>query len=141
MAENFILPNSILLTASEIGGTEKSVVCLTQNDFAGTSNNSTIDTFCGTEQLPGSQAQTISGAFRRIWNPDTGRISEAQFYMWWKLKTHIQFSVAPASPGADDLVYTGTGYVTAFSTTNTTNAIPTASMTITCDEPMELNES
>lgn len=138
MAEKLPLPNTILLYLSVIDGDEAVVVCLTQNDMSGTSNNSTIDTFCGTEQLPGSQSQTITGAFRRIWGPDAGRISEAFCYDAWKDKTHLEVSQKPltANLEAGDIVYQGTGYITAYGNQNGTNAIPTASMTISLDVPM-----
>ena len=141
MAEKFILPNSVVITAKRIDdeeGSEALVVCLTQNDFNSTASNATIDTFCGSEQLPGSKGQTLAVSFRRIWETDSGRISEKFFYDAWFDSAHIQFTVAREEPVTGDLVYTGTGYVTSYNSANGTNAIPTASMTITADAPMDL---
>jgi hypothetical protein len=132
------LPNQVVLTgAIATGGTitEKGVVCLTQNDMNGTTNTITSDTFCGAEVLPGTIAQTLTVAFRRVWNTDTTEISEAFFYDAWINKSHCQFTVGPLTPATGDLLYKGTGYITAFTNTNAVNAAPLANMTITCDAP------
>jgi hypothetical protein len=133
------LPNYVVLTGAIFDGTtgvtEKGVVCLTTNDMNGTTNNITIDTFCGQEILPGTIGQTLTVAFRRVWNTDADEISEEFFYAAWMDKSLCQFTVGPLTPVAGDIIYTGTGYVTAYTNTNAANAAPTANMTITCEAP------
>jgi len=141
------LPNIVVLTAAILpddgsaAGTEMGVVCLTQNDMNGTTNNVTVDTFCGTENLPGSIGQTLTTAFRRVWAPETTEISEEFFYNAWVNKTHLQMTIGPLDPNTGDIVYTGTGYVTAFTNTNGVNAAPLANMTITADAPFVLSKA
>lgn len=134
------LPNKVVLTASATGavGGELGVVCLTQNDMNGTTNNVTVDTFCGTENLPGSIGQTLTVAFRRVWTPAATEISEEFFYEAWINQTPCTFTVGYLDPTTGNITYKGTGYVSAYSNTNGVNSAPAASMTITCDTPFAL---
>ena len=135
------LVNQVALTAAAVGGADElAVVCLTQNDMNSTTNNITVDTFCGTENAPGTLGQTLAVAFRRIWSPDVDEISEQFFYNAWKDGTHLQFTIGPITPAPGDISYKGTGYVTAYNNTNGANTFPAASMTVTADEPFELTK-
>ncbi len=139
MAEYNPTAELVVLTIAEVDDTENLLVCITQLNFAGSSNVTTVDTKCGTEQLPTTQTQTVNGTFRRVWNPDTGRTSEADLYGFWKNETHVQFTYAPVTPSVDGTpVYTGTGYFTSFGNNDDASAAPTSNFVISCDEPMDM---
>lgn len=138
MAEKFPLPNSVIITISEVDGTQKAVVCLTQNDFTGSSNTVTGDTFCGTEVQPGSKSQTLQLGYRRVWEPDNNHTSEQFLYNSWKNDVHLEWTIGPETPVTGDLIYRGTGYITNISNTNGTNALPSGTLTLTCDELMDI---
>lgn len=136
------LPNEVVLTIAEDGSTpEKLVVCLTQNDFNSTSNLVTTETFCGTENLPGSLGQTLNVALRRIWAPATEETSEELLYTWWYNKTHVNVTHGPKTPVTDDLVYAGSGYITTYNSTNGANTAPLANLVIQLDAPMVLTKT
>ena len=135
------LPNKVILMAAPAGDLTgmKGVVCLTQNDMNGTTNNVAVDTFCGVENLPGSLTQTLTAAFRRIWSPGATEISEEFFYNAWKNQTFCDFTVGYLDPVTGNITYTGSGYVSAYNNTNGVNAAPAATMTIQTDAPFELS--
>lgn len=133
MAERKVLPNTQVITLSEVGGTEKLIVCLTQTGYNMNRNAIDSTTFCGTDSLPGTKTFNLPFSGQRILVPDATHISEKGLFDFISNGTRIEWTLGPVTPATGDIVYTGEGYLNTFNTSNPLNGVPTMDGTIDAD--------
>lgn len=112
MAEHKLSGADILLFIDPAGGTSyKTLVCLTNQSFTGSSNVIDATSKCGADSLPGTQSNSISFEGQQLFDPETGRVSVISLHSLWQNKTTIGWKIAPVSPVAGDEIMTGTGFI------------------------------
>lgn len=109
------------------------VVCLTSNSLERTSNEIDASSKCGPATLPGAQTIKVPFEFQDVLNLLTGEISEADLHPLWANKTRISWKFGRFTPVADDITYTGFGYITQLNTVAANNAVVTTTATISVD--------
>lgn len=131
MAERQVTGKNVLLFLDPAGGTSyKLIVCLTENSYERTKTVVEATTKCGTNTLPGTISRTVNFSGQVVVDPDTGRISEADLDDYFEDDTVVGWKMGPAVPVADDVTYSGVGYISDLSATYGTNDAATFSASL-----------
>lgn len=133
MAQREVSGKDILLFIDPAGGTDyDTIVCLLTNSFTGSTDTINSSSKCGTSSSPGPQTNSVAFEGNYMIDPDTGKISGADLFTLWKNKTNFSWKMGPAIPIADDIVYTGNGFISDITITYP-DGVATFSGTISSD--------
>lgn len=121
----------VLLQIDPAGGTNFDlVVCLTSNGIERTTQVIDAASKCGPEKLPGVRSIQIPFAFNDVLDANNGEISESDLHDLWQNQTIITFKYGKITPGAGDVTYTGTGFISDLKSTAAQNAASASTCTI-----------
>lgn len=119
MAERKINGNDMFLFIDVTGGTSNydTLVCLTSKSLKRVTAVLDAASQCGPDKIAGNQDITVDFEGQQTLNPDTNRISGAYLHDVWADKRTFHWKLAPAIPVADDIIYTGQGFLSDLSDT------------------------
>ena len=134
MAQREVQGKDVLLFIDPAGGTTyDTIVCLTSNGLTLATNTINSSSKCGTSSSPGTSTFDVPFEGNYMLDPDSGNISGADLFTLAKNKTNFSWKMGPAIPVIDDIVYTGTGFLSGL-TISYPDGVATFSGTISCDD-------
>lgn len=135
MAERFVEAASIFVTIALDGQSQRNVYCLVSITRNYTTNIVDAASICNpSDKSPGTQDMTVDMSLQRVWDVDAANYSELFLHNAWASKSLVDYTIGPSSPVADDLVETGTGYITSMTKTDNATDRGTMDITITLTE-------
>lgn len=139
MAERFVPAASIFITIAIEGQSQRIVYCIVSITRNYTTNIVDAASICNpTDKSPGTQDMTVDLSLQRVWDVETNHYSELFLHNNWTNKNLVDYTIGPAAPVADDLVETGTGYITNMTKTDNATDRGTQDITITLTELPDL---
>lgn len=113
------------------------IVCATSNVLTLTTDTIDTSSKCGDEEQPNKQKGNMSGNFFVGLTPASGQESLASVFSAWSGKTTlIPFKFGPQSPGAGDIVYSGTCFISELTITADDQDMVKFDMTAPVDIPV-----
>lgn len=134
MAQREVSGRDILLFIDPLGGTAYDmIICLTSNGLSLSTDTINSSSKCGTSSSPGTSTNDVTFEGNYMIDPDASRISGAGLFTLAKDHTSFSWKMGPATPIADDVVYSSTGFLSALSITYP-EGVATFSGTISSDD-------
>lgn len=104
----------LFIDQSGVGSVYDLIVCLTDNGMGLSTNSIDSSSKCGNSSTPGTTKADVTFTGNIAFEPATGKVSEAGLFTLWKNKTIFSWKMGPSSPVEGDVVYSGDGYLSAF---------------------------
>ncbi len=112
MARREISGNDILLKIDPLGGTNYVLlVCLNSNSIESTTSVIDAGSKCGPNKLPGVLDNKIQLEIIDVLDVASGEISSSELFLLQQAKTVFSWYYGPMTPVAEDVSYTGTGFL------------------------------
>lgn len=136
MALKTLQPNTMLLFIDTSGGVADYdlVVCLTSLTMNGSTNVIDANSFCGTDKLAGvvdGGEISFEGQIMLAIGTEASTVYYKRLYDAWAAKSVLSWKIAPVTPVAGDLTFTGSGFLSSNDLTFSNDELPTFSNTIT----------
>lgn len=87
------------------------VVCLTSKSLKRVTQVIDAASQCGPDTLAGNQTITVDFEGQQLLDPETDQLSGAYLHDVWADKRTFHWKLSTATPAADDVVYTGKGFL------------------------------
>lgn len=118
MAEIEVTGQSIWLMIDPAAGTNyDTLICLTTKSLNRTTETIESSSQCGTSSGPGKKAADVSFEGVQMVDLDSGHMSGADLHDLWDDQTKFTWKLTKAIPIADDITYSGMGFITSLSDT------------------------
>jgi len=112
MARREISGNDILLKVDPLGGTNYVLlVCLNSNSLESTTSVIDAGSKCGPNKLPGVLDNKIQLEIIDVLDVASGEISSSELFTLQQNKTVFSWYYGPMTPVAEDVKYTGKGFL------------------------------
>ena len=131
MSEHKVQGGTMLLFIDPAGGTSyDTVVCLTSVSKEDSLSEVDASSACGPDSSPGTLSLSRSFEGQHLQDPLTGKISGTSLRSLMYAKTTVGYMIAPETPVTGDEIETGTGYISALSSSYSFDNVGTFSGTL-----------
>lgn len=107
----------MLLLIGTNGVDYNTVICLTSQTYARTTEEIDAATKCGPDKQAGPQSNNVTFEGQTMLDPSGGRISTDDLDDHWRNVTTIYWKLTELQPQIGSIIYYGTGFISALSET------------------------
>lgn len=131
MARREISGNDIILKIDPLGGTKYVLmVCLNANSLDSTTSVIDAGSKCGPNKLPGVLDNKIELEIIDVLDVASGEISSSELFTLQQNKTVFSWYYGPFTAVAEDVKYTGTGFLSSWKNSAAKNSPVTTTCTL-----------